>query len=306
MKYKIKVKEEFLCALELNEQYEFELGTGETFHVTLLDANHCPGAVMFLFESETFGTVLATGDFKYSLQLRENPILNEIQVDTCYIDNTYMNKLYSNLPSKDKAFSEIVDLVEIKQQMYENVVFAIKVNSIGKTDLLVRLSEYFNTKILVSPEKFQFYTQILKLNAAHFCHKYRGDVMFYLPEDVDKKVFANAQIIQLNVTALDIYKVRKPNSSYQQITNYFCEPLTSYQIPYTEHSSYNELIEFAKFLRPVRFVANEKSGISEDISKLDEFVLAKRRQFSCKRCKNWWFCKVKYDEVIIWQHIQTN
>ena len=299
VKHKIKVKDEFLCALELNERYAFELGQGEIFYVTLLDANHCPGAVMFLFESGSFGTVLATGDFKYSPELCKDSILNEIQVDTCYIDNTYMNKLYSGLPSKNKAFNELLDLVDIKQQMHEHVVFSIQINLIGKTDLLIQLSEYFETKILVSPERFQFYTQILKLNAAHFCHKYQGDVMFFLLQDVDKKVFANAQIIQLNMTALDIYKVRRPNSSYQEITNHFCEPLTSYQIPYTEHSSYTELIEFAKFLRPVRFVANEKSGITEDISKLDEFVVAKRRQFSCKRCNKWWFCKVKYDEVII-------
>jgi len=58
--------------------------------VTLLEANHCPGATMFIFKSH-MGTVLHTGDFRFV-----NRMLKEIDkhtdgqgVDYIHMDNTF-------------------------------------------------------------------------------------------------------------------------------------------------------------------------------------------------------------------------
>ncbi|CAD2214878.1 DNA cross-link repair 1A protein [Angomonas deanei] len=40
--------------------------TEEVFSVVCLPANHCPGSVMLVFQSNTFGTILHTGDFRYN------------------------------------------------------------------------------------------------------------------------------------------------------------------------------------------------------------------------------------------------
>ena len=82
-----------------------------------MDAFHCPGAVMFLFKGK-MGTVLHTGDFRYSDAMLDNPWLcpngkNEktnmrqigitVDVDYLHLDNTFANPEY-DFPSREEAY----------------------------------------------------------------------------------------------------------------------------------------------------------------------------------------------------------
>ncbi len=61
-----QVPSKYVHALEVNDSQALSLDPAgkETITVTLIDANHCPGAVMFLFTGY-FGTILYTADFRY-------------------------------------------------------------------------------------------------------------------------------------------------------------------------------------------------------------------------------------------------
>ena len=52
----------------------------------LFEANHCPGAVMFLFQGDQ-GTVLHTGDFRFKADMLD--YFKDIKIDYLYLDNTF-------------------------------------------------------------------------------------------------------------------------------------------------------------------------------------------------------------------------
>ena len=60
----MEVKQQWIHPLELDEPYTLPLDDigKERLTVTLIDANHCPGSVMFLFQGY-FGSILYTGQF---------------------------------------------------------------------------------------------------------------------------------------------------------------------------------------------------------------------------------------------------
>jgi len=89
---------------------------GKPVTVTLLDANHCPGAIMFLFEVGN-KTILHVGDFRWDREImmkmpqlkafsNANPRLNEIFLDTTYCDKKY------SLPTQAEAIEATITAVE--------------------------------------------------------------------------------------------------------------------------------------------------------------------------------------------------
>lgn len=64
---------DFVVDLEMDEEHWIYLDEDkkEGVSVVLMDAFHCPGAVMFLFKGK-MGTVLHTGDFRFSEEMFKN------------------------------------------------------------------------------------------------------------------------------------------------------------------------------------------------------------------------------------------
>jgi len=73
--------------------------------VTAIHSNHCPGAVMLLFEVPVQGggthVVLHTGDCRWQDWIRDTTVLATTRVDTLMLDTTYCLPRYTFPPQED-------------------------------------------------------------------------------------------------------------------------------------------------------------------------------------------------------------
>lgn len=83
--------------------------------VTLVDANHCPGAVIFVFEMRSGAVYIHCGDCRYHPSMQDNPTLARLAgngaIDTLYLDTTYCDPKYV-FPPQDESIHYVVQTVQ--------------------------------------------------------------------------------------------------------------------------------------------------------------------------------------------------
>ncbi|KAI7880536.1 DRMBL-domain-containing protein [Lichtheimia hyalospora FSU 10163] len=95
---RLGVSRRYVCVLPMDVKYPLS----DTVNVSLIDANHCPGAVLFLFEIlRPDGVVvrhLHTGDFRATPSMCLHPLIRQPTnppIDTLYLDTTYLDDRYT-------------------------------------------------------------------------------------------------------------------------------------------------------------------------------------------------------------------
>lgn len=234
----LQVSKQWIRALEVGESHVLpldEIGR-ETMTVTLMDANHCPGSVMFLFEGY-FGTILYTGDFRYTPSMLKEPALSVgKQIHTLYLDNTNCNPELA-LPSQQEATRQIVEL--IRKHPQHNV--KIGLYNLGKESLLEQLALEFQTWVVLSPRRLEL-VQLLGLADVFTVEEQAGRI-----HAVDHMEVCRSAVLRWNQTHPTIAVLptsRKVHRAHPNI----------HVIPYSDHSSYSELCAFVAALRPCQVV----------------------------------------------------
>ncbi|KAB7494431.1 5' exonuclease Apollo, partial [Armadillidium nasatum] len=111
-----KFQNGIVIPLELDEPHIIFIDDDDTktITVTLIDANHVPGSVIFLFQGP-FGNILYTGDMRFYPEVFEHPILKPVleahEIDELYLDNTFLHPKY-DFPSRNTATQMVFDIID--------------------------------------------------------------------------------------------------------------------------------------------------------------------------------------------------
>ncbi|XP_072964106.1 uncharacterized protein [Typha angustifolia] len=147
---------------QLDESLFVELEVGESvfiddpegaFSVTAYNANHCPGAAMFLFEGE-FGNLLHTGDSRLTPDCLQNLPLKYIakkgRETVCHLDYLFLDCTFGRcslkFPSKQSSIQQVISC--IWKHPHAPVVY-LACDLLGQEEILVQVSQTFGSKIFV-------------------------------------------------------------------------------------------------------------------------------------------------------------
>lgn len=140
-----------------------ELAPKNEIRVTLFDANHCTGAVMFLFERENTA-VLYTGDVRsepwFVNNLTRNPFLIEYTsgmktLDCIYLDTSNTGPM--GFPTKAEGLKELIGKV---RQYPPNTKFHFSAWTFGYEEVWAALSRTLDSQIHVDKYKIKLYQSL--------------------------------------------------------------------------------------------------------------------------------------------------
>lgn len=274
---KIRVSPAFVHDLPLNMPQVVD-----GVEVTLLDANHCPGSVMFLFKLRNGQVFLHTGDFRADPSMEEWPDLQSICISRLFLDTTYCDPTY-DFPAQRDVVKFTVDKTLDFVSRHSNVLVVVGTYSIGKERIFLAIAEALNCKIFVTSDKklllgclederlnermtskaVEARLHVLRMNQLNLSD---------LSEYIEKLWPSFEHLLAFEPTgwthtrkALSLDNLRPKTSSRR---------VTVYAVPYSEHSSYTEMKRFVQFLRPDKIIPTVNNGNPSSRRKMEELFRA--------------------------------
>ena len=194
---------------------------------------------MFLFEG-SFGCILYTGDFRYC-----GPMLNDIHlnllsngsVDVLYLDNTFCDPRCI-FPSREEAVVEIMSII----RSYPEAQIKIGLRNLGKEQMLVNIAHSTGEWIGVSLERYKVLELLCMPDVFKISSSCRIQVV--MTSEITAKSMTDWNSDQQTIAVI-------PSGINVALTySVFPQRDDVYVIPYSDHSSYEELQQFVSFIEP--------------------------------------------------------
>ncbi|KAH7028158.1 uncharacterized protein B0I36DRAFT_147475 [Microdochium trichocladiopsis] len=153
-----------LKPLPLDTPSLIELDSHQRIQVTLIDANHCVGAVMFLVEDE-HTAILYTGDIRaepwWVNSIARHPCLVEYTTGLKTLDRLYLDtSMLDDVPLQTKA-EGLRELLSQVSQYPPDTVFCMQAWTYGYEEVWLALSRALKSKVHVDKYKMRIYKSLV-------------------------------------------------------------------------------------------------------------------------------------------------
>ena len=288
----LSVPLEKLFILELNQPTAIE-----GVRVTAIEANHCPGACMFLFEAAGEPPTLHTGDCRCNVAMRQSPILARIRGQAKLImDTTYCSSKYPYFPPKEAAIQAIAKIVKAELASNPKALILVGSYTIGKELVYFHLAQELGLKVYIGAKKRRILKCIdlhdthealitsddmeTRLHVVPLGHLKSQERMEAILQHYKKKYTGIISIcptgwsVSHNPKKANLGDIkRNPEKSISRLKK---GRLVMYSVPYSEHSSFEELKEFVTWFQPKDIIPSVK--------------IKDQEAFGCLRCLSSSFC----------------
>ena len=225
--------------------------------VTLIDANHCPGAVLLLFElpGGTRRTVLHTGDFRYDRAMAAHPAIRSLpqrdrQVDLLYLDTTYCEPRYS-FPPQREVLGGVLEACRLLLDSPRTLVL-FGAYSIGKERVYLHVARSLGVRLFVDASKRRV-LDCLRLPPED-CAALTGDAAEtrwrVVPMPTLRLDRLRATLQQSGGRYDSLVAFRPTGWSYGRGAPRRHGAVTIHEVAYSEHSSFEELRACVRDLLP--------------------------------------------------------
>ncbi|XP_067286478.1 DNA cross-link repair 1A protein [Pseudorasbora parva] len=261
VKTKLKVNEQYVHVLPMNTECIVQ-----GVKVTLLDANHCPGAAMLLFVLPDGQKVLHTGDFRADPSMERYPELQGLRIQTLYLDTTYCSPEYT-FPTQQEVITFAVNMAFEQVTLNPRTLVVCGTYSVGKEKVFLAVSEVLGSKVCLSKDKYNT-----------MCCLESEEIGWRITTDWLAAQVHVLPMMQLNFKNLQTH-LNKFSRKYDQLVAFKptgwtfnqtvrvedIKPQTQgnisiYGIPYSEHSSFVELKRFVQWLQPRKIIPTVNVG----------------------------------------------
>lgn len=259
--------------------------------VWLYDANHCPGAVVLLFYVWKTGRyVLHTGDCRFDTKVFDChdklvEVVSRGMLDYLHLDTTYCDPRYV-FPHQASVLDQVVKAAkEENLRTRGRCLYFFGTYSIGKEKVFLSVAEALNLRIYAGKRKRAILEQCdfgkrltdRLVNSAGEARVQIVSMMALSAEGLRK--YAEVNKLNTSFIGRGLAIVFRPtgwtfkgNTAAPSRVNRSTDQAMFYEVPYSEHSSYDELVDFVRWSKPSRLVPTVNARSAEQADKLRKLL----------------------------------